>query len=125
MDLFNEYVRSTRRQFFTGGANLMAFQELADVQRLRNLFDALDRKRELLELFDQCLNAEGVQLFIGDESGYRVLDECSVVTAPYYVEGEVAGVLGVIGPTRMAYSKIIPLVSETARILSKGLKPDN
>jgi heat-inducible transcriptional repressor len=107
-----------------GGANLMAFQELADVQRLRGLFDALDRKRELLELFDQCLNAEGLQLFIGDESGYRVLDECSVVTAPYYVDGEVAGVLGVIGPTRMAYSRIIPLVSETARILSKGLKPD-
>ncbi len=107
-----------------GGANLMAFQELGDVQRLRGLFDALDRKRELLDLFDQCLNAEGVQLFIGDESGYRVLDECSVVTAPYYVDGEVAGILGVIGPTRMAYSRIIPLVSETARILSKGLKPE-
>jgi heat-inducible transcriptional repressor len=107
-----------------GGSNLMAFQELADVQRLRGLFDALDRKRELLDLFDQCLNAEGVQLFIGDESGYRVLDECSVVTAPYYVDGEVAGVLGVIGPTRMAYSRIIPLVTETARILSKGLKPE-
>ncbi len=108
-----------------GGSNLLAFQELADVQRLRGLFDALDRKRELLELFDQCLNADGVQLFIGDESGYRVLDECSVVTAPYYVDGEVAGVLGVIGPTRMAYSRIIPLVSETARILSKGLKPES
>ncbi|HZP13573.1 MAG TPA: heat-inducible transcriptional repressor HrcA, partial [Nevskiaceae bacterium] len=108
-----------------GGHNLLAFQELADVQRLRGLFDALDRKRELLELFDQCLNADGVQLFIGDESGYRVLDECSVVTAPYYVDGEVAGVLGVIGPTRMAYSRIIPLVSETARILSKGLKPES
>ena len=108
-----------------GGANLMAFQELADVQRLRGLFDALDRKRELLDLFDQCLNADGVQLFIGDESGYRVLDECSVVTAPYYVDGEVAGVLGVIGPTRMAYHRIIPLVSETARILSEGLKSDN
>jgi heat-inducible transcriptional repressor len=108
-----------------GGANLMAFQELADVQRLRGLFDALDRKRELLDLFDQCLDADGVQLFIGEESGYRVLDECSVVTAPYYVDGEVAGILGVIGPTRMAYSRIIPLVSETARILSKGLKPDS
>jgi heat-inducible transcriptional repressor len=107
-----------------GGANLMAFHELADVNRLRGLFDALDRKRELLQLFDQCLNADGVQLYIGEESGYRVLDECSVVTAPYYVDGEVAGVLGVIGPTRMAYSRIIPLVSETARILSKGLKPE-
>jgi len=105
-----------------GGSNLMAFQELADVQRLRGLFDALDRKRELLQLFDQCLGAEGLQIFIGDESGYKVLDECSVVTAPYTVNGQVAGVLGVIGPTRMAYSRIIPLVTETARQLSKGLK---
>lgn len=105
-----------------GGSNLMAFHELSDVQRLRQLFDALDRKRELLQLFDQCLGAEGLQIFIGDESGYRVLDECSVVTAPYRVNGEVAGVLGVIGPTRMAYSRIIPLVTETARVLSRGLK---
>jgi len=113
----------TRQDFrVAGGSNLMAFQELADVQRLRNLFDALDRKRDLLQLFDQCLSSEGLQIFIGDESGYRVLDECSVVTAPYRVNGQVAGVLGVIGPTRMAYSRIIPLVTETARQLSKGLK---
>ena len=108
----------------TGGSNLMAFQELADVQRLRSLFDALDRKRDLLTLFDHCLGAEGLQIFIGDESGYKVLDECSVVTAPYTVNGRVAGVLGVIGPTRMAYSRIIPLVTETARQLSRGLKAD-
>jgi heat-inducible transcriptional repressor len=105
-----------------GGTNLMGFQELADVSRLRNLFELLDRKRDLLSLFDQCLNADGLQLFIGDESGYRVLDECSVVTAPYYVDGQVAGVLGVIGPTRMAYHRIIPLVTETARLLTRGLK---
>ena len=107
-----------------GGSNLMAFHELSDVQRLRGLFDALDRKRELLQLFDQCLGSEGLQIFIGDESGYRVLDECSVVTAPYTVNGKVAGILGVIGPTRMAYSRIIPLVTETARQLSKGLKAE-
>lgn len=105
-----------------GGANLLAFHELSDVQRLRGLFDALDRKRELLQLFDHCLGAEGLQIFIGGESGYRVLDECSVVTAPYTVNGEVAGTLAVIGPTRMAYNRIIPLVSETAKALSKGLK---
>ncbi len=105
-----------------GGPNLMGFQELADINRLRGLFDALDRKRDLLSLFDQCLQADGLQIFIGDESGYRVLDECSVVTAPYYVGGQVAGVLGVIGPTRMSYSRIIPLVQETARALSAGLK---
>lgn len=105
-----------------GRPNLMGFQELADVTRLRALFEALDTKRDLLQLFDQCLQADRVQLFIGDESGYRVLDECSVVTAPYYVDGQVAGVLGVIGPTRMAYHRIIPIVRETARMLSAGLK---
>lgn len=108
-----------------GRPNLMGFQELADVSRLRALFEALDTKRDLLELFDQCLQADRVQLFIGDESGYRVLDECSVVTAPYYVDGQVAGVLGVIGPTRMAYHRIIPIVRETARMLSVGLKGDS
>jgi heat-inducible transcription repressor HrcA len=103
----------------SGGPNLLAFRELADVQRLRSLFDALDRKRDVLALFDQCLAASGVQIFIGQESGYRVLDECSVVTSPYFVDGEVAGVLGVIGPTRMAYDRIIPLVAETARALTE------
>lgn len=107
-----------------GGANLMGFQELGDVLRLRGLFEVLDRKRELLNLFDQCLDADGVQIFIGEESGYQVLDEVSVVTAPYYVDGKVAGRLGVIGPTRMAYNRIIPLVSQTARLLGKGLNEE-
>ena len=105
-----------------GGSNLLGFTEMTDLARLRGLFDALDRKRDLLGLFDQCLVADGVQIFIGEESGYRVLDECSVVSAPYTVNGQVAGVLGVIGPRRMAYNRIIPLVSETARLLSQGLQ---
>jgi heat-inducible transcriptional repressor len=107
-----------------GGANLLGFQELSDVGRLRGLFEVLDRKREILNLFDQCLDADGVQIFIGEESGYRVLDEVSVVTAPYYVDGRIAGRLGVIGPTRMAYSRIIPLVTQTARLLSAGLNDE-
>jgi heat-inducible transcriptional repressor len=112
--------QSEKSYVFSGGSNLMSFAELSDVQRLRGLFDALDRKRELLELFDQCLSTDGVQIYIGGESGYRVLDEVSVVTAPYKVDGQVAGVLGVIGPTRMAYHRIIPLVAETAKALSAG-----
>lgn len=123
----DQALKSTQQQDYVlaGGANLLGYQEMTDVQRLRQLFDALDRKRDLLHLFDQCLSAQGMQIFIGDESGYRVLDECSVVTAPYFVDGQVAGVLGVIGPTRMAYHRIIPLVSETARLLSQGLKAEN
>ena len=108
-----------------GGSNLMAFEELSDVETLRGLFEAFDRKRDLLRLFDQCLGAEGVQLFIGDESGYEVLDECTVVTSPYLIDGEVAGVLGVIGPTRMAYDRIIPIVDATAHSLSAALNSLN
>jgi heat-inducible transcriptional repressor len=108
-----------------GGSNLMTFEELSSVETLRGLFDAFDRKRDLLHLFDQCLDAEGVQLFIGDESGYEVLDECSVVTSPYLIDGQVAGVLGVIGPTRMAYERIIPIVDATAHSLSAALNSLN
>jgi heat-inducible transcriptional repressor len=65
--------------------------------------------------------AEGVQIFIGEESGYRILDECSIVTAPYRVDGQIVGVLGVIGPTRMAYERVIPIVDVTARLVSSAL----
>lgn len=108
-----------------GQNNLMSFPEFGEVGRLRVLFDALQQKRDLLALFDNTLSAEGVQIFIGDESGYRVLDECSVVSASYTVDGEVVGTLGVIGPTRMAYSRIIPLVDATATLLGSALKSSN
>ena len=101
----------------------MTFRELGDVEKLRNLFEVFNSKRDLLHLLDQSLSAEGVQIFIGEESGYQVLDECSVVTAPYSVEGEVVGVLGVIGPTRMAYDRVIPIVDATARLLGAALNP--
>lgn len=104
-----------------GQNNLMQFDELADVERLHALFDAFGRKRDLLRLFDHCLDAQGVQIFIGEESGYNVLDECSVVTSPYTIDDQVVGVLGVIGPTRMAYDRVIPVVDATARLLGKAL----
>jgi heat-inducible transcriptional repressor len=99
----------------------MNFAELADMEKLRQLFEAFSEKREILHLLDRCIDARGVQIFIGDESGYQALDECSVVTAPYTVEGKVLGVLGVIGPTRMAYERVIPIVDVTARLLSSAL----
>lgn len=105
-----------------GQTNLMGFQEFASVERLRALFESLQQKRELLFLFESCLEGEGVQVFIGDESSYEVLDDCSVVTATYSLGGEVVGTLGVIGPTRMAYSRIIPLVDTTARLLGAALE---
>ncbi|OYV76307.1 MAG: heat-inducible transcriptional repressor HrcA [Chromatiales bacterium 21-64-14] len=107
-----------------GQNNLMEFNELTgSVGRLRQLFEAFTQKREILHLLDQCAHADGVQIFIGEESGYQVLDECSVVTAPYSVDGRVLGVLGVIGPTRMAYERVIPLVDATAKLLSAALNP--
>ena len=104
-----------------GQTNLMEFEELCNIDKLRKLFDAFSKKRDMLHLLDQCVNAEGIQIFIGDESGYQMLDECSMVTAPYSVKGEVLGVLGVIGPTRMAYDRVIPIVDATARLLSAAL----
>jgi len=105
----------------TGQTNLMRFEELCDLQRLRGLFESFGEKQELLGLLDKCLASDGVHIFIGEESGYQALDECSVVTAPYEAEGQVLGVLAVIGPTRMAYDRVIPIVDATARILGTAL----
>jgi heat-inducible transcriptional repressor len=104
-----------------GETNLMGFAELSNVEKLRRLFEAFNEKRDILHLLDQSLRAEGVQIFIGQESGYTILDDCSVVTAPYTLGNEVVGVLGVIGPTRMAYERVIPIVDITARLLGTAL----
>jgi heat-inducible transcriptional repressor len=104
-----------------GETNLMGVGELSSVQKLRRLFEAFNEKRDFLHLLDQSLRAEGVQIFIGHESGYQILDDCSVVTAPYGSSDLVVGVLGVIGPTRMAYERIIPIVDMTAKLLGAAL----
>ena len=104
-----------------GETNLMGVAELSSVERLRRLFEAFNEKRDFLHLLDQSLKAEGIQIFIGHESGYQVLDDCSVVTAPYGAGDSVMGVLGVIGPTRMAYERVIPIVDMTAKLLGAAL----
>lgn len=106
----------------SGQTNLMDFDELAQMDRLRGLFNAFTEKQEILHLLDRCLEADGVQIYIGEESGYTTLKDCSVITAPYEVDDEVIGVLGVIGPTRMAYDKVIPIVDITAKLLGAALK---
>jgi len=105
----------------SGQTNLMGAQGLGDVECLRDLFEAFARKRELLKVLDACVHADGVRLFIGEESGMAPLGQCSVVAAPYGAGGKVLGVLGVIGPTRMHYERVIPVVQATARILSGTL----
>src|SRR5690606_27548167 len=107
-----------------GQTRLMGVQDLSDLDRLRELFEAFARKREILQLLDRTLQAPGVRVFIGEETGLAPLDGCTVVTAPYGGgEGRVLGVLGVIGPTRMAYERVIPMVQATADLLGAALNP--
>jgi heat-inducible transcriptional repressor len=104
-----------------GETNLMGFAELSNVDRLKRLFEAFNEKHAILRLLDNCLRADGIQIFIGQESGYRILDDISVVTAPYMLDNQVVGVLGIIGPTRMAYERVIPIVDVTAKLLGSAL----
>jgi heat-inducible transcriptional repressor len=104
-----------------GETNLMGFAELSNIDRLRRLFEAFNEKHDMLRLLDNCLRAQGIQIFIGHESGYQILDDISVVTAPYMLDNQVVGVLGVIGPTRMAYERVIPIVDVTAKLLGSAL----
>jgi len=110
--------------FVSGESNLLDVPELGDVKILRRLFDTFNTKRDLLHLLDQCLRSNGVQIFIGGESGYSALEDCSVVAAPYQVDGRHVGMLGVVGPTRMAYEHVIPIVDITARLLGGALSND-
>jgi len=106
----------------TGEKNLLAASDLAsNMDRLRRLFELFEQKTSLLHLLDVSQRAQGVQIYIGGESGLVPLDECSVVTAPYELDGRVIGTLGVIGPTRMAYERVIPIVDITAKLLSNAL----
>lgn len=105
-----------------GESNLLEDErQAADLTKLRALFRAFGEKRELLSLLDQCLASDGVHIFIGAESGYAFLDDFSMVTAPYEVNGQVVGVLGVIGPTRMPYNRVMSLVDVTAKLLGAAL----
>lgn len=106
----------------SGEHNLLQVEDLsANVTSLRKLFEIFERRTSLIQLLDNSQRAEGVQIFIGGESGYLPLDECSMVTAPYEADGQVMGTLGVIGPTRMAYERVIPIVDVTAKLLSSAL----
>ena len=102
--------------------NLLSMHDLSqDMGRLRQLFELFERKTSLVQILDLSLRGEGVQVFIGGESGVSAPDEVSVVTAPYRVDGEVVGTVGVIGPTRMAYDRVVPIVDVTAKLLSSAL----
>ena len=106
----------------TGKNQLLDFEELSDINRLKDLFDAFNEQQQLLQLLDKSMSTSNVQIFIGQESGYRIFDNCTLITAPYTNEMGSVGVLGVIGPTRIAYQRVIPIVNVTAKLLSQSLK---
>jgi len=105
-----------------GQTRLMGVQELADLDRLRELFEAFARKREILQLLERTVSAPGLRIFIGEETGLAPLEGVSLVTAPYTSGGRVLGVLGVIGPTRMAYDRVIPVVQAAADALGDAFQ---
>src|SRR5436190_3827906 len=106
----------------SGERNLFAVRDLSqDMGRLKQLLELFERKTSLLQILDLSLHGQGVQIFIGGESGVAAPDDVSVVTSPYKVDGEVVGTVGVIGPTRMAYDRVVPIVDVTAKLLSSAL----
>lgn len=123
VDVGTEAFSTTGKEYvLSGERNLLGSPDLfTNMSRLRELFALFEQKTELMQLLDVGQAASGVQLFIGAESGVAPLDECSVIAAPYEVDGEVVGTLGVIGPTRMAYERVIPIVDITAKLLSSAL----
>jgi heat-inducible transcriptional repressor len=113
---------SSEEVVISGESNLLDSQDLSsNMVNLRKLFELFDRRTGLLQLLEISNRAQGVQIFIGGEAGVAPLDECSVITAPYEVDGRIVGTVGVIGPTRMAYERVIPIVDITAKLLSSLL----
>ncbi len=106
----------------SGESNLLRVDDLSsNVSNLRKLFEVFEQKTQLMQILNDSSHAPGVKIFIGGESGVVPLDECSVVTAPYEIDGQIVGTVGVIGPTRMAYERVIPIVDVTAKLLSSAL----
>ncbi|MDH5171861.1 MAG: heat-inducible transcriptional repressor HrcA, partial [Gammaproteobacteria bacterium] len=104
-----------------GESRLLDSATAEEMLQLRGLFEAFEKKKDLLHLLERCSRAQGIQIFIGEEAGYKVFGNYSVITAPYNDGDRILGVLGVIGPQRMAYERVIPIVDVTARMLSSAL----
>ncbi len=125
LDVMNKVFINTQengKDYHIAGQNhLLNYSREADLERLRLLFDAISQKQEILNLLDQALEAEGMQIFIGKESGFEAFGDCSIVAQSYSVDGQVVGSLAVIGPIRMPYERVISAVDITAKLLSAAL----
>jgi len=120
-EVIDQSLKNDKPYFISGKSNLLNYDELADAQKLKALFHSFEEHSDLLALLNKSMQAKGVQIFIGQECGHESYQNCSVIASPYEREGQVIGVLGVVGPSRMAYDKIVPRVDMTARILSSLL----
>jgi heat-inducible transcriptional repressor len=110
----------------SGERNLLAVQEFGqDMGSMRKMFDLFEQKTQLLRLLDGSSRAEGVRIYIGGESQIMPVEELSVVSAPYEIDGKIVGTLGVIGPTRMAYDRMIQIVDITSKLVSNALSLKN
>mgnify|MGYP001824653738 FL=1 len=118
---FNPEKGDEKNLMVSGEEELIDVPDLSDNETLRRLFGSFKTKQDLLDLLQRSLGVDGIKIFIGEESGHQAFADCSVVTAPFGREGERVGTLGVVGPTRMDYEEIIPIVDITARLLSNAL----
>jgi len=123
LEVGSEATANSGAQYLVSGEkNLLDVDDLSsNMARLRQLFALFEQRTTLAQLLELSNRADGVQVFIGGESGIAPLDECSVVAAPYEVDGQLVGTIGVVGPTRMAYERVIPIVDITAKLLSSAL----
>ena len=114
--------RKNEDYVISGERNLLHVNDLSDnMEQLRQLFNVFEQKTELLQLLEAGRQAQGVHIFVGNESGLAGLNECSIVSAPYTADGQIVGTLAVVGPKRMNYERVVPIVDITARLLSNAL----
>ncbi len=118
---FQNGVEEPKDIYIEGQANILNYPELLDIETMRAMFKAFEEKHIIIKLLDKSMSATGVQTFIGSENELIGVEGCSVVTSPYTKGSDALGTLGVIGPTRMDYSRVIPLVGYTARLVSEFL----
>jgi heat-inducible transcriptional repressor len=119
--VFDDDEEDDRSLMVSGEEQLIEVPDLSNNQTLRRLFGTFKAKQDLLDLLERSMGVDGIRIFIGEESGYDALADCSVVTAPFHRDDDIVGTLGVVGPTRMHYDEVIPIVDITARLLSNAL----
>ena len=121
----NEDDQPNENVLVSGENNLLSIPEFSELNKLRQLFDTFKTKQVLFDLLQKSMFTEGVNIYIGEESGYELFKDCSVIAAPYEVDHKKVGVLGVIGPTRMQYDEVISAVDVTAKLVSSALSTHN